>query len=94
MSSEVLPLTALPRKKKQRFIPPGLLRRADAARYCGAGTSTWDRWTAAGLTPEPVKVGGAVLWSRAELSEWCRHRCPARAEWQPIWNALLIARRR
>lgn len=75
-------------KKSRRRVPPGLLRRADAAEFCGAGTSTWDRWTAAGLTPEPVKVGGAVLWSCSELAAWCRHRCPPRAEWQPVWAAL------
>jgi predicted DNA-binding transcriptional regulator AlpA len=69
-----------------------LLRRKAAAGYCGAGVSTWDRWTAAGLTPAPVRVGGAVLWSRAELAEWCRHGCPPRTEWAPIWSAV-VARR-
>jgi predicted DNA-binding transcriptional regulator AlpA len=81
-----------PRKNpRRRRIPPGLLRRAAAACYCGAGVSTWDRWTAAGLTPAPVKLGGAVLWSRHELAAWCRHQCPPRAAWEPLWRA--IARR-
>ena len=84
-----MPETTDRRASRRHHIPPGLLRRADAARFCGAGTSTWDRWTAAGLTPEPVKVGGAVLWSRVELAVWCRHKCPPRAEWQAIWAALL-----
>jgi predicted DNA-binding transcriptional regulator AlpA len=92
--ADVLPLTPpVRRKPSRRRIPPGLLRRAAAARYCGAGVSTWDRWTAAGLTPAPVRIGGAVLWSRHELAEWCRHGCPPRAEWEPIWAALLTARR-
>lgn len=80
------------RKPRRRRIPPGLLRRAGAARYCAVGVSTWDRWTAAGLTPAPVKVGGAVLWSRAELAAWCRHGCPPRAEWEPVWVRLRNAR--
>jgi predicted DNA-binding transcriptional regulator AlpA len=74
-------------------VPMGLLRRAAAARYCGAGVSTWDRWSAAGLTPAPVRIGGAVLWSRHELAAWCRHGCPPRSEWQPLWAALRTARR-
>jgi predicted DNA-binding transcriptional regulator AlpA len=76
-----------------RCLPPGLLRREQAARYCGAGVSTWDRWTAAGLTPAPVRIGGAVFWSRAELAEWCRHGCPPRTQWMPMWQAQLRARR-
>jgi predicted DNA-binding transcriptional regulator AlpA len=80
-------------RRRKNSTPPGLLRREAAARYCGGvGVSTWDRWTAAGLTPASVKLGGAVLWCRAELAEWCRHGCPPRAEWQPIWDALLHTR--
>src|SRR5438270_3541206 len=75
-----------------RGLPPGLLRRAAAARYCGAGVSTWDRWSAAGLTPAPVRIGGAVLWSRHELSSWIAHGCPPRAEWAPVWQSV-VARR-
>jgi predicted DNA-binding transcriptional regulator AlpA len=92
--SDILPSDPLtPKNSRRRRIPPGLLRRADAAGYCGAGVSTWDRWTAAGLTPAPVKIGGAVLWSRAELAEWCRAGCPDRPTWQPIWDAINAARR-
>ena len=92
--SDTLPIpTLVPKNSRRRRISPGLLRRQDAARYCGAGVSTWDRWTAAGLTPTPAKIGGAVLWSRQELAEWCRHGCPPRAQWSPIWAAILNTRR-
>jgi predicted DNA-binding transcriptional regulator AlpA len=74
--------------------PPGLLRRRDAARFCSVGASTWDRWTAAGLNPAPVKIGGAVAWSRDELAEWQRHGCPSRKTWAPLWARLRDARRR
>jgi predicted DNA-binding transcriptional regulator AlpA len=73
--------------------PPGLLRRVDAARFCSVGVSTWDRWTAAGWNPAPVKKGGAVLWSRDELAEWQRHRGPPRDRWSAVWQSILSTRR-
>src|SRR3954465_11385535 len=73
--------------------PPGLLRRRDAARFCSVGVSTWDRWTAAGLNPAPVKIGGAVAWCRDELAEWQRHGGPNRKTWAPTWARLRAGRR-
>jgi predicted DNA-binding transcriptional regulator AlpA len=69
--------------------PQLMLRREQAARACGKGTSTWDRMTAAGLTPTPIKLGGTVLWSAEELAAWVRHGCPSRGEWEPIWQAIV-----
>jgi predicted DNA-binding transcriptional regulator AlpA len=90
MVTAVIPPPNSPHKTpRRRRIPPGLLRRAAAARYCGAGVSTWDRWTAAGLTPAPIRISGAVLWSRQELAAWCRHGCPPRAEWEPLWREVI-----
>jgi predicted DNA-binding transcriptional regulator AlpA len=71
--------------------PQLLLRRPEAAAACGKGVSTWDRMTAAGLTPAPVKLGGSVLWSAEELAEWVRHGCPPRTEWVPLWRTMLAA---
>ncbi|MFO0800083.1 MAG: hypothetical protein U0804_21660 [Gemmataceae bacterium] len=84
--------TPIPAYKRRRQLPPGLLTRKAAARYCGRGASTWDRLAAARLTPAPIRLGGAVLWSRAELAAWCRHGCPPRAEWEPAWRQI-VARR-
>lgn len=94
MSADSLtpPARSTPGKSRRRPIPPGLFRRAAAARFCSAGVSTWDRWTAAGLTPTAIRISGAVYWSRAELAEWCRHGCPPRAEWEHVWSAI-VARR-
>lgn len=64
-----------------------MLRRPDAAAACGMGTSTWDRMTAAGLNPAPIKLGGTVLWSAEELAAWVRFGCPGRSVWEPIWQA-------
>ncbi|MBN9520816.1 hypothetical protein J0H58_20235 [bacterium] len=66
-----------------------LVRRKQAARLCAVGVATWDRWTAAGLNPRPTKIAGAVLWAAAELAAWCRHACPPRDEWTPLWESLL-----
>lgn len=85
--------TPTPKKRKRRALRPGLLRRERAARYCDLGESTWDRLTAAGLTPAPIRLGGSVGWSRRELDRWIEHGCPPRAEWEPIWAALRTARR-
>jgi predicted DNA-binding transcriptional regulator AlpA len=80
------------KRSKRRRVPPGLLRRPDAARYCGVGCSTWDRLAAAGLTPAPVRLAGSVAWSRRELALWIDHGCPPRAEWAALWQALLARR--
>jgi predicted DNA-binding transcriptional regulator AlpA len=63
-------------------IDSALLRARDAARLCGVSVATWWRWDAAGRMPRGVKIGGARLWSRAELLSWIDTGCPGRAEWQ------------
>jgi predicted DNA-binding transcriptional regulator AlpA len=61
---------------------PALLRARDAARFCGVSPATWWRWDAAGRMPRGVKIGGARLWSRAELLAWIEAHCPSRMEWE------------
>jgi predicted DNA-binding transcriptional regulator AlpA len=78
--------------RRRLVLPPGLLRREDAAAYCGVEVTTWDRHNAAGKVPEPVRLGGAVCWRRWELRAWIDHECPPRAEWAPVWKALRAAR--
>ncbi len=73
-----------PRLESERK-PVFLLRRTEAAAACGKGVSTWDKLTAAGLNPAPIKLGGSILWSAEELAEWCLRGCPPRTEWEPIW---------
>jgi predicted DNA-binding transcriptional regulator AlpA len=81
-----------PKTARRKPISPGLLRRQAAARYLGVGVSTLDRLSAAGLVPQPIRLGGALVWSRHELAEWCRRGCPPQAEWAPIWADLLRRR--
>jgi hypothetical protein len=50
--------------------PPLLIRSKDLPGYVG-------------IFPEPMRVGGAVVWSYAELEAWVRAGCPPcnRDEW-------------
>ena len=59
-------------------LPPALLRRTEAAAYCGRSTATWDRLVSAGKTPAVVKLGGAVLFRRSDLDKWVECGCPSR----------------
>ena len=45
--------------RKGRTVRPKLFRRERAAVFCSVGLSTWDRWTAAGLT---LYVAAAFLY--------------------------------
>lgn len=87
-------LQAPARKLSRRHRIPLLVRRKQAASLCSVGQATWDRWSAAGLNPKSLKIGGAVFWDRAELAAWVRYGCPARAEWSAIWATLLKDRNR
>jgi predicted DNA-binding transcriptional regulator AlpA len=55
-----------------------LLGREDAARLCGVSVTSWDRLKAGALNPQPIKLGGRVLWKRSDLEEWVRLGCPDR----------------
>ena len=64
-----------------------LLRAADAAKICGVSVVTWWRWDSAGRIPQGLKVGGARLWRRAELTDWIQAGSPKREQWQAILQA-------
>ena len=78
-------------KKTRRPLPPALVRRPQAAALCGLGLSTFDRHDAAGLIPAARFIGGAKVWSVAELRAWAAHGCPDRETWSPVWAAMLTA---
>ena len=66
---------------------PALLRRTDAAAYCGRSTATWDRLVSAGNTPAPVKLGRAVLFRLSDLNDWIALGCPNRKRFQAFIDA-------
>jgi len=40
------------------------------------------RLNATGKLPQPVRLGGSVRWSRAEVMEWFDAGCPDRQTWE------------
>jgi predicted DNA-binding transcriptional regulator AlpA len=69
-------------------LPPLLVRRKVAARLCGVSVASWDRLHAAGKTPQPVRLGAALVWRIAELRAWTAAGCPPLSEWRAQWEAL------
>ncbi|QEL18838.1 helix-turn-helix transcriptional regulator [Limnoglobus roseus] len=47
----------------------------------GVSERTIRTWDAAGYIPEPVRVGGKVLWSVAEVRAWLAAGSPDRVTW-------------
>ena len=41
----------------------------------------WAMHSTGELGPLPIKLGKRTLWSRFELEEWVRCRCPQREAW-------------
>ena len=80
------------------LIPQRLLCRAELARFLGFGVSTLDRYKAAGLLPQPIRLGGTcVRWCRAEIEAWLDARKPGGGllnarEWSAI-RADVLSRR-
>jgi hypothetical protein len=58
-------------RKNHAILPAGLaprgLSRAEASRYAGLGTTTFDRAVRDGMLPKPFRVYGRVLWCRIAL---------------------------
>lgn len=93
MGEAPLPLPSAGGRSNRRPLPSALVRRLGAAALCDMGLSTFDRADAAGLIPAGRKVGGCKVWCVAELRAWAAYGCPPRAEWEPVWKSILIARR-
>ena len=64
--------------------PPLLLPAKVAAKLCSTSERTWRAWDAAGLVPQPVRIGRSVFWRRTELDSWVEHGCPPRKTWIAI----------
>ena len=66
----------------QPAAEPLLVDARTAARLFGIGLATWRRHDAAGKVPAPVRLGGGVLWRRAELADWTAAGGPDRRTWE------------
>jgi len=72
-----------PHAKRPRRRPMPLV--VDARRLAGllcCGIRTVRTWDAAGKLPAPLRIGGRVVWSVAEIKLWIHAGCPPRKEWE------------
>jgi predicted DNA-binding transcriptional regulator AlpA len=57
------------------------------ARMLCCGIRTIRSWDAAGKLPEPIRIGGRVVWRVAEIRAWLRAGAPDRSTWHTICAA-------
>ena len=69
-----------------------LLRSVDAAAVCGVSERTWRRWSATGLVPAPLRIGGMSRWNYAELAAWASAGSPSRERWGEMKNAAKLGK--
>jgi len=66
------------REAPPRAGPPQLLLgRNEVAGLIGCSARHVDRLAASGRMPTPVRLGGLVRWSVAEITRWIEAGCPA-----------------
>ena len=63
---------------------PLLLTAREAASLCGKALRTWRTWDAAGLIPQPIRIGRSTLWRADELRAWVAAGCPKRRDWESM----------
>jgi prophage regulatory protein len=83
--AEILPLRDLP--SALTADPAGAPLVADArrlARLLDVGLRTIRAWDASGKLPEPVRIGGRVVWRLDELRAWLDAGAPDREAWAAL----------
>ena len=61
-----------------QLVAPLLVDTDQAAGICAVSPASWYRLKAAGKTPQPVKLGGRVLYRIEDLKLWVALGCPDR----------------
>ena len=61
-----------------------MVSRSQASELLQLSTRTIDNLKRDGLMPEPIRIGRAVRWNRAELVAWVDAGCPQCSEWQYV----------
>lgn len=72
---------APPTRKRRRKLSPLVADAARLARLLCCGVRTVRTWDAAGKLPAPLRIGGRVVWSVAEIRAWLAAGAPSRDEW-------------
>ena len=53
-----------------------LVGKKEAARLCGIGVSTFDRYRQLGWVPQAVVLGNILRWRLSDLEDWIAAGCP------------------
>lgn len=83
--TDILPLRVFPADPPT--VPAGAPLVADAKRLAGllaVGLRTVRTWDAAGKLPEPLRIGGRVVWRLDEVRAWLDAGAPDRKTWAAI----------
>ena len=78
------PPAPLDRRKRRRRLPPLVVDAKGLATLLTCGVRTVRTLDAAGKLPTPLRLGGRVVWRRAEIKAWVAAGCPDRAAWEAI----------
>ena len=54
------------------------------ARLLGQSLRTIRTWDASGKLPQPLRIGGRVVWRLEEINAWLEAGAPRRTEWNAI----------
>lgn len=83
MPAESIPLRPL---EDAPPLPLAVDARRLAPLLC-AGVRTVRTWDAAGKLPEPLRIGGRVVWILEEIRAWLNAGAPDRKTWAAIRDA-------
>lgn len=78
---------AAPPARKRRKLSPLVVDAKRLAKLLCAGVRTVRTWDAAGKLPVPIRIGGRVVWSVAEIRAWLAAGAPDREKWAAICAA-------
>jgi len=81
-TSESVGPSGICRPSSSELLMPLLLTAHQAAAMCGKATRTFRTWDAAGLIPQPIRIGRSTLWRAEELRAWVAAGCPKRRDWE------------
>jgi predicted DNA-binding transcriptional regulator AlpA len=76
------PVRSQPAKALTQAIDVLLVDTAQAAGICGISLASWHRLRAAGKTPTPLRLSGAVRYRLEDLRLWVSWGCPSRKEFE------------
>ena len=86
MSEPPTPLRFVNRqaRRRRRRLMPLVADAKRLARLLCCGVRTIRSYDAAGRLPEPIRIGGRVVWRVVEIRAWLRAGAPNRETWNAI----------